>query len=67
MNKSVEISKKFVYSILSNVSEPTIDGIAEILEIKSGNKEVLLDHLKAITNIMNRAIEELEKVDNEVE
>lgn len=64
MNKYVEISKKFVCSILSNGEEPTINGIAEILEIKRGNKELLLEHLKAITNIMNKAIKELEKVDS---
>ena len=31
MNKYVEISKKFVCTILSNNAEPTTDGLAEIL------------------------------------
>lgn len=40
--------------------EPTPDGIYDILEISSGNKEVLLSHLKAIRNICSKAIEALE-------
>ena len=59
MNKYVEISKMFVCSILS--ANPTADGIADIFEINHGDTELLLKHLKAITNIMNKAIKELEK------
>ena len=47
MNKYVEISKKFVCTILSNNAEPTTDGLAEILEIRMGNEELLLEHLKS--------------------
>ena len=62
MNKAcVEIAKNFVYTILSNNGDATADGVAEMFEIKSGNKEVLLEHLKAISNIISKAIEELEK------
>ena len=64
MNKYVEISKKFVCTILSNNAEPTTDGLAEILEIRMGNEELLLEHIKAINNIFNKAIEELERSDN---
>ena len=59
MNKYVEISKMFVFSILN--ATPTADGIADIYEISQGDTELLLKHLKAITNIMNKAIKELER------
>ena len=59
MNKYIEISKMFVFSILN--ANPTADGIADIFEINQGDTELLLKHLKAIINIMNKAIKELEK------
>ena len=59
MNKYIEISKMFVFSILN--ANPTVDGIADIYEINQGDNELLLKHLKAITNIMNKAIKELER------
>ena len=59
MNKYVEISKVFVCSILN--ADPTADGISDIYEISQGDTELLLEHLKAITNIMNKAIKELER------
>ena len=59
MNKYIEISKMFVFSILS--ANSTADGIADIYEISYGDTELLLKHLKAITNIMNKAIKELER------
>ena len=60
MSRYVELSKHFVEVILNNHTEPTTEGLAEILEIKSGNEELLIEHLKAITDIMNKAINELE-------
>ena len=59
MNKYVEISKVFVCSILN--ANPTANGIADIFEISQGDTELLLKHLKTITNIMNKAIKELER------
>lgn len=59
MNKYIEISKMFVFSILN--ANPTADGITDIFEINQGDTELLLKHLKAITNIMNKAIKELER------
>ena len=59
MNKYIEISKMFVFSILN--ANPTSDGIADIYEISHGDTELLLKHLKAIINIMNKAIKELER------
>ena len=59
MNNYVEISKRFVIAILNqNIN---IESINELYEINSGNTELLLKHLKAITNIMNKAIKELER------
>ncbi len=59
MNKYVEISKRFVIAILNQ--NMNIKSANEIYEINSGNTELLLKHLKAITNIMNKAIKELER------
>ena len=59
MNKYVEISKRFVIIILNQ--NMNIKSANEIYEINSGNTELLLKHLKAITNIMNKAIKELER------
>ena len=59
MNKYIEISKRFVIIILNQ--NMNIKSANEICEINSGNTELLLKHLKAITNIMNKAIKELEK------
>ena len=61
MNKYVEMSKEFVCTILSNHGEPTVEGIAELLEIRMGNEKVLLEHIKAINAIFNEAIKELER------
>lgn len=63
MNKYIEISKRFVFSILN--ANPTTNGIADIYEISQGDTELLLKHLKAITNIMNKAIKELEGSNNQ--
>lgn len=59
MNKYIEISKRFVIIILNQ--NMNIKSSNEIYEINSGNTKLLLKHLKAITNIMNKAIKELEK------
>lgn len=61
MSRYVALSKHFVEVILNNHAEPTTEGLADLFEVKSGNKEILLEHLKAITNIMNHAIKELEE------
>ena len=58
MNNYIEISKKFVCSILN--ANPTAEGMADIFEISQGDTKLLLKHLKAITSIMNKAINELE-------
>lgn len=58
MNNYVEVSKRFVITILNqNIN---IESVNAIYEINNGNTKLLLEHLKAITNIMNKAINELE-------
>lgn len=54
----VEISKNFVIAILNqNIN---IESANELYEINHDNIKVLLQHLKAITSIMNDAIKEIE-------
>ena len=43
----------------------TADGIYDIFEIKNDNKEVLLGHLVAIRNIMDKSINILKGENNE--
>ncbi len=58
MNNYVEVSKRFVITILNqNIN---IESVNAIYEINNGNTKLLLEHLKAITSIMNKAINELE-------
>lgn len=60
MSKEFLLSVKFVCDILKNSATPTQESLFDLYEIQSGNKELLLKHLKVITNIMNIAIKELE-------
>lgn len=58
MNNYVETAKRFVIVILNqNIN---IESVNELYEINSGNTKLLLEHIKAITSIMNQAIKELE-------
>ena len=65
MSDYVFVARDMVIKILSNHQEPTPEGLYELLEIQSGSKEVLLKHMKAINNILSKAIEELEGKDKE--
>ena len=50
----VEVATNFVKIILEkNINMYSLD---ELYEINQGNKDVLLDHLKAISNIIMKAI-----------
>ena len=60
MSDYVYVARDMVIKILSNNQEPTPEGLYELFEIQSGSKDVLLKHMKAITNILSTAIEELE-------
>lgn len=59
MNINVEIAKSIVIAYLEKGD--TTEGIYEIFQIKFGNRDVLLEHIKALKNIFSDAIEELEK------
>lgn len=56
------LAKSLIITILNKNGEPTKDDLIELYEIKTGNKEVLLGHIKAISKIMDGAIKELEEV-----
>lgn len=61
MNK-IELSKEIICAFLEkNIS---LNNLNELYEIKSGNKKILLEHLKALSNIFREATEELEKSEN---
>lgn len=61
--KYVECAKNFIINILNNNGNPTAEGLKEIFEIERGNKQVLLEHLKAINKIIDKAIKELKTID----
>lgn len=54
----VKVATNFVLAIL-NYGEPTSEALIEIYKINSGNKKVLLEHLKAINSITGKAIKVL--------
>lgn len=49
--------------IIANLSygDPNADMLYSLYEIRDGNKQVLLEHLKAINSITSKAIKLLEK------
>ena len=55
----VEVAKRVIVSYLKNSNSSTAS-IAEAFEIELENNELLLEHIKALINIFNRAKEELE-------
>lgn len=64
MSDVVKVAKSIIISILANNDNPTADGMYEIFQIQSGNKEILIEHIKAIRNIMDKALKELEGSDS---
>lgn len=60
-NEYVDFAEKLIIIILRNDGNTTLDGLNDIYEIQTGNKDVLIEHLKAIRNIMNKALKELEQ------
>lgn len=60
MSDDLQLSIHFLECILQNNENFTVRGLRELYEIKSGNKKAILEHLKAVRNIINRAIKELE-------
>lgn len=59
----VATAKSIILSVLQD-GIPTIDTINSIYEIKNGNKGELKEHIKAIKNIMSKALKEIEGSDS---
>lgn len=57
--KELQVAKQIIINNLN--SELTFEGLGELWEITNGNKEILLEHIKALSNIFNKAKEQLEK------
>lgn len=64
MSEYVKIAISFIIKILQNSDNPTSEAIYDLLEVQSGNKKVIIEHIKAIRNIMDKALEELEGSDS---
>lgn len=64
MSDVVKLAKSFVISILSNNNSPTPEALSDIYWIRSDDKELLIEHIKAIRNIMDKALKELEGSDS---
>lgn len=61
MSEYVKTAVSLVIKILQNDRNPTSDALYEIFKIQNGNKKIIIEHIKAIKNIMNKALEELER------
>ena len=61
---NIDVAKQIVLSYLENLANKdmiTFEGLQEVLAIKSDKtNRILLEHIKAIKNIMEKAIEDLE-------
>lgn len=60
MSNDLKTSINILQKILGATSEPTFDSLADLFEVKNGNKEIILEHLKALYSIFGKAIKELE-------
>ena len=57
-NKCLQVAFDIIMTYLG--AKETPDGLYDIYEIKQGNKDVLLQHLKAMDSIFQSAIKEIE-------
>lgn len=60
--KNKELAKVIITSYLSsnNNGDFTPEGLLTMYEIMNGNDKILLEHVKALKNIFEKAIEEIE-------
>ena len=58
--KIIALAKHFITCILENHGDIKAYGLADLYEINSGNKELLIEHLNAVSSIMQRAVKLLE-------
>ena len=56
---NLEVAKNIIMTNLS--ANLTSNNTLELWEIRNGNKELLLEHIKALKNIFTEAQKELEK------
>ena len=62
--KEVEVAKNIILNNLS--TNQNTENLRNIFEIRSNNKEILLEHINALINIFTRAKETLElELENE--
>lgn len=61
MGNEISVAVHFVDCILNNNGNASSEALLDLFEIQNGNKEILLNHLKAINSIITIAIEKLEK------
>lgn len=61
MSEYVKTAISFIIKILQNNDNPVSEALYELYEIQNGNKKIIIEHIKAIRNIMNKALEELEQ------
>lgn len=66
MSEYVKTAISLVIKILQNNDNPTSEGLYEIFDIQRGNKKIIVKHIKAIRDIMDKALEELERSDSDV-
>ena len=64
MSEYVKTAISLVIKILQNNDNPASEGLYEIFDIQRGNKKIIIEHIKAIKNIMDKALEELEGSDS---
>jgi hypothetical protein len=64
MSEYVKTAISLVIKILQNNDNPTNEGLHEIFEIQRGNKKIIIEHIKAIRDIMGKALKELEGSDS---
>ena len=57
-SRCLQLANDILFTYLKEKETP--DGLYDIYEIKNGNKEVLLQHLKALDSIFQSAIKEIE-------
>ena len=58
--KNKELAKAIICAYLNQNGDFTPEGLFTIYEIHNGNDEILLEHVKALKNIFEKAIEEIE-------
>ena len=60
MSEYVKFAKQFILSFLGK-DNVTTEAMNSIYEINAGNKDELIKHIKAVRDILNKALEELER------